>query len=141
MSEKTIQSKIMLAASQTGATVFRNNTGVALAITPPYGGSWSKLLQTVISFVKKMGGSASPIKYGLTEGSSDLIGWRTITVTPDMVGKPAALFLALEVKTATGKPTAEQINFIAAVRSAGGYAGIVRSVDEAIAICNPLVSL
>lgn len=138
MSEKTIQAQIMLAVSQAGATVFRNNTGVAVAITPPPRGSWSKLLQLVIQFVKKLGGSASPIKYGLVEGGSDLIGWRTVTITPDMIGRRVSIFLALEVKTPTGKPTPEQENFIQAVRRAGGLAGVVRSADDAIGICNPL---
>jgi hypothetical protein len=85
-----------------------------------------------------MGGSASPVKYGLVEGGSDLIGWRTVIITPEMIGKPVALFLALEVKTATGKPTPEQENFIRAVRKAGGLAGVVRSCDDAIGVCNPL---
>jgi hypothetical protein len=38
----------------------------------------------------------------------------------------------LEVKTATGRPSAEQINFIETVRKMGFSAGIVRSVDEAL---------
>ena len=66
------------------------------------------------------------VHFGLHKGSSDLIGW-----TRD--GK----FLALEVKMPTGKPTPEQINFIEQVRKAGGIAGIVRSVDEALALLTP----
>jgi hypothetical protein len=55
-----------------------------------------------------------------------------------MVGKRLALFLALEVKTATGPIMPEQKTFIENVRKAGGLAGVVRSVDEAVAVCNPL---
>lgn len=136
MSEKNIQSEIALAVSQAGARVFRNNTGVALAISA--GTAWGAAVQKCIAYVGKLGFKASPIKYGLCEGSADLIGWRTVTVTPAMVGKPVALFLALEVKTKTGTPTEEQVNFLLRVREAGGLAGVVRSVDEAIGICNPL---
>lgn len=72
-----------------------------------------------------------PIKFGLCEGSSDLIGWRTLTVTTDMVGSKLAVFVALEGKAKTGATTAEQKAFIAAVKDAGGIAGVFRSVDEA----------
>jgi len=127
MSEKTIQTKIMLAASQAGATVFRNNVG-------------NGVLGQVI---KQEGGqfhivNGRRVQFGLCPGSSDLIGWRSVTVTPDMVGKSVSIFLALEVKSATGRVSEEQENFIQAVRRAGGMAGVVRSVDEAIAVCNPL---
>ncbi len=128
MSEKNIQSLVMMAASQSGATIFRNNVG-----------------QGVLGqIVKQDGGifhiiNGRRVAYGLCPGSSDLIGWRTITVTPEMVGKRLALFLALEVKTPTGKATPEQINFINAVRKSGGLAGIVRSPDDAVSVCNPLL--
>lgn len=70
------------------------------------------------------------VRYGLCKGSSDLIGWRTVEVTPDMVGKPVAVFVALEVKD-RGRLTAEQAQFLAVVQSAGGIAAEVRSVEDA----------
>lgn len=75
--------------------------------------------------------SAFPIRAGLCEGSSDLIGWKSVMVTPDMVGKRVALFTAVEVKTPTGRPTKEQLNFIQRIKEAGGIAGIARSEEEA----------
>lgn len=128
MSEKQIQTEIMLAASRSGATVFRNNVG-------------NGILGQV---VKQDGGqfhvvNGRRVQFGLCPGSSDLIGWRTIRITPDMVGGHLAVFLALEVKTPSGKPTPEQVNFVQAVRKAGGLAGVVRSADEAVAVCNPLL--
>ena len=57
-----------------------------------------------------------PIRYGLCVGSADLIG-----VAPD--GK----FLAVEVKTATGRTSEAQDRFIAAVLRLGGRAGVARS--------------
>lgn len=73
------------------------------------------------------------VRYGLCTGSSDLIGLRTITVTPDMVGQQLAVFTAIEVKDRS-KPTPEQLAFIAMVQRHGGLAGIAHSDEEARAI-------
>jgi hypothetical protein len=73
------------------------------------------------------------VRYGLCPGSSDLIGLRTITITPDMVGQTLAVFTAIEVKD-RGRPTPEQLAFIAMVQQAGGLAGVARSTDDARAI-------
>lgn len=72
------------------------------------------------------------VNYGLHTGSSDLIGWKVITVTPDMVGQKLAIFTALEVKSANGRATAEQLTFLKAVQAAGGKAHIVKSPDDLI---------
>lgn len=64
-------------------------------------------------------------------GGSDLIGYRRVTVTPEMVGQDLAVFAAVEVKTPKGRVKAEQQQFVDHIRSAGGIAGIARSVDEA----------
>jgi len=58
------------------------------------------------------------IRYGLGVGSSDLIGW---TRTGE--------FLAVEVKTPTGRVTPEQEAFLRAVSLAGGIGVVMRSVD------------
>ena len=59
------------------------------------------------------------VRYGLAVGSSDLIG---------LVG---GRFFAIEVKSATGRVTPEQRLFIDLVRRMGGFAAVVRSVEEA----------
>lgn len=64
-------------------------------------------------------------------GLSDLGGWTTVTVTPDMVGRRVAVYLAVEVKTPRGRVSDEQETFIALVRAAGGRAGVARSVEDA----------
>lgn len=72
------------------------------------------------------------IRYGVCNpGGSDLIGWTPVIVTPDMVGKPVAVFTAVENKTSSGKATSAQANFIEQVRKAGGIAGVCRSGDDA----------
>lgn len=67
-----------------------------------------------------------PLNAGLCKGSSDLIGWRSVIITPDMVGQRRAIFAAKEVKT-QGVPTSDdQCNFLRQVRAAGGIAELVR---------------
>jgi hypothetical protein len=74
------------------------------------------------------------VTFGLTKGSADLIGWRTVVVTPEMVGTTLAVFLSIEVKTPTGRLTPQQHNWQAAVLAAGGIAGVARSVPDALRI-------
>lgn len=74
---------------------------------------------------------AHPLRTGVPNGYADLTGWRSVEVTPDMVGRRLAVFAAVEVKAPKGRPTAEQVNFLRVVSEAGGFAGIARSVDEA----------
>jgi hypothetical protein len=70
--------------------------------------------------------------FGLAVGSSDLVGWHTVTITEDMVGQRVALFTAIEVKRDDGGVTStEQTKFVAAVRGAGGLGGVARNPDEA----------
>ena len=64
-------------------------------------------------------------------GGSDLIGYRRVRVTAEMVGQEIAQFAAVEVKTPRGRVRPEQQQFIDHIVSAGGIAGIARSVDEA----------
>lgn len=62
------------------------------------------------------------IRAGLeADGASDLIGWRTIEITPDMVGQKIAQFVAVEVKTSDGKASADQLKFLRNVNAAGGH--------------------
>lgn len=74
------------------------------------------------------------VTYGLCEGSSDLIGWRSRLITEDMVGKKFAQFVAIEVKSPTGKTNKTQEAFIKTVRESGGLAGIAKSEGDAVQI-------
>jgi len=105
--------------------LFRNNTGQAWQGTNKHftndGGRRKLILH-----------DPRPIDAGLCEGSSDLIGWTTVTVTLDMVGKKIAVFTALEVKNEIkSTASAKQINFLTVIREFGGFAGLARSIDEA----------
>ena len=73
-----------------------------------------------------------PVSFGLCKGSADLIGWTTLTITPQMVGQQIAVFTSIEVKAATGRIRPEQQQWLNAVQAAGGIAGVARSVGEAM---------
>jgi hypothetical protein len=81
------------------------------------------------------------VTFGLAKGSADLIGWRTVTITPEMVGQQVAVFTSIEVKTPNGRVRPEQQAWLRVVQGAGGFAGIARSVPDALQIvtgdCQP----
>jgi len=62
-------------------------------------------------------------RYGLVTGASDLIGILTV----GELGR----FVAIEVKRPRGRVSAAQQLFLDLVRSHGGFAAVVRSVDDA----------
>ena len=78
-----------------------------------------------------------PVQFGLARGSADLIGWRTVVITPEMVGQRVAVFTSIEVKTPTGRLTPQQRHWLSAVMAAGGIAGVARSVADALQIVTP----
>lgn len=74
------------------------------------------------------------VQFGLARGSADLIGWRTLVITPEMVGQRIAVFTSLEIKTPTGRLAPAQRHWLQAVDQAGGIAGVARSVGDALRI-------
>jgi len=62
-SEQSIQQQIRLTCSRGQVRLHRNNTGT----------------------LRDQNGR--PVSFGLAKGSSDLIGWTTRTITPDMIGR------------------------------------------------------
>lgn len=97
-----------------------------------------------------------PIRFGLANDSEqlgrilksgDLIGWRTLLVTPDMVGSAIAQYVSIEVKPDGWKPPGvgpvERAGRLTAyghylgqkrwadlVNAAGGYAGFMIDPDR-----------
>ncbi len=109
-SETRLMHMVMLALSEAGCTVWRNNTGQA----------WhGKVIHKAGQQVTLSDARMQP--YGICVGSADLIGIA-----------PCGRFLAVEVKTATGRVSKEQQTFIDAVRRSGGIAGIARSIEDAL---------
>ena len=107
MGEHEIQQRIRLACGRGPVRLWRNNSG---------------------ALVDQQG---RLVRFGLCKGSSDLIGLRSLVITPDQVGERLAQFVALEIKTARGVVSPEQRAFLALVEQLGGLAAICRSVEAA----------
>ena len=119
MTEKNIQTRILLATGwHPNIRLFRNNTGQG----------WQG--QTQRDGAKLIITNPRPLMAGLHKGSSDLIGWKTVEITPDMVGQKLAVFCAVEVKTGSGRTTVEQENFLQIVRAAGGIGVVMRDESQ-----------
>jgi hypothetical protein len=131
MNETNLTRAIMLKVGSMlqNVRIFRNNVGTGWTGKVIHQGS-----RVIIE-------NPRPLHAGLCQGSSDLIGWTTVEVTPEMVGAKVALFTAVEVKTPTGRVSAEQANFIQRVRQAGGIAGEARSEADAIQLLNGGINL
>jgi hypothetical protein len=124
MTEAQIQAEILRAlGSRPDVRLFRNSCGVG------WSGQLVRRMDNLVTLA-----NARPVRYGLTPGSADLIGWQHITVTPEMVGRKLAVFASIEVKAAHGRLTPEQDNWRRVLQSAGGAAGVARSVAEAAGI-------
>lgn len=119
MTESALTRRIQVALTDADTRIWRNNVGTA------WQGNVTRNRDGSITIR-----NPRPVTFGLCEGSSDLIGARSVYVTPDMVGRRVAVFAAVEVKTDTGRPTDMQQQFIQTVRFLGGFAGIARSVEE-----------
>lgn len=112
MKEETkLMRLILVALTQADCIVWRNETSGAYV---------GRVIHKDARIVTLQ--NAQLMTFGLCVGSSDIVG----------IHKPTGRFLAVEVKTPTGKPTKEQLNFIEQVRAANGIAGIARSVKEAL---------
>jgi hypothetical protein len=74
-----------------------------------------------------------PFDTGLPPGFGDLFGLVQRTITAEMVGQTVGVYIAADVKTATGKLTDKQAAYLKAVNSNGGAADVWRSVGDAVA--------
>jgi ribosomal protein S19 len=107
MLERPIQKKILAeSAKWPDVRLFRNNVG-AYSIAGRF------------------------IRYGLHTGSGDLIGWKTVTITPQMIGRKMAVFVSVETKKTRGEPTIDQKTWARAVAWGGGIACVADSVEKA----------
>lgn len=115
--EKEIQHEVRLAlGTQPGCVWWRNNVGQAEFVSPQ--------------------GQISRVKYGLSEGSSDLIGLVSVPITQAMVGQVIGRFCALELKkpgASTEKERREkQEMFRNLVNRMGGYAEVITDPQQSL---------
>lgn len=135
MSEHVIQQRILLACGTGSTRLFRNNvgtgwTGQATKVTSGNLRAAAAALRPGDVVIRQ----GRPLHAGLCVGSSDLIGWRSRVITPEMVGQTIAQFVAIEVKSETGRTTAQQDQFLSQIQAVGGCGGVARSVDAADAL-------
>ena len=103
--ETKIQNKIMMDMSKKGYLVWRNQVGL----------------------FKTMDGRT--VNIGI-KGSSDLMAVKPTVITPDMVGQTLAVFVAVEVKTATGRQSEPQKKWQKAVEKLGVKYILARSEND-----------
>lgn len=106
--ESNVSNKVRLAASKLGVVLFRNNRGKFRTL------DGKRIVEAGLSI----------------NGSSDLIGWRSVEVTANMIGQRLAIFMAVEVKTETGAIRPEQQRFIDNLNAAGGIGIFARSEKD-----------
>lgn len=119
-SEARVQSEIRLHAHKYGLVLWRNNVGAC------------------------MDEHGNFIRYGLANDSkkvnektksSDLIGIKRITITPEMVGRVFGQFTAFETKKASWAYRGDvrekaQLNFLNIVNGMGGYGKFISNVGD-----------
>jgi hypothetical protein len=123
MSEADLMRRLQKRATELGARLFRQNTGLA----------WVGKVERRVGMVRINPGdvvirNARPFHAGVV-GMSDLGGWMPVEITKEMVGAKIAVYAQVEVKE-NARPTKEQIAWIDAVGAAGGRAGFARSDDD-----------
>lgn len=104
--ESQVLAETQLEASRLGWRIFRNQVGKYRLAD----GRW--------------------LSSGLCVGSSDLIGFRPIVITPEMVGQTIAQFVAVECKSERGIASPEQKAFLEYVKKSGGVAILARSARD-----------
>lgn len=103
--ETKIQNRIMMDMSEKGYLVWRNQVG---------------LFKTL---------DGRTVNIGI-KGSSDLMAVKPTVITPEMVGQTLAVFVAVEVKTATGRQSEPQKKWQKAVEKLGVKYILARSEDD-----------
>lgn len=115
ISEARVLSEVRLRAPALGWTLWRNNVGACTDMT------------------------GRLIRYGLANDSAqlnaafksgDLIGWRPVLVTPEMVGQTLAQFVSVECKAPAGRVLPAQRAWADLITKAGGHALVVHSEGE-----------
>lgn len=103
--ETKVQNRIMMDMSEKGYLVWRNQVG---------------LFKTL---------DGRTVNIGI-KGSSDLMAVKPTVITPEMVGQTLAVFVAVEVKTATGRQSEPQKKWQKAVEKLGVKYILARSEDD-----------
>ena len=115
-SEAQIMKEIEVAVSAAGHKIFRVNVGEGYLYRT----------QPTQATRERKNKHSRWFKTRPPQGDSDLSD----------VANPSGKAIFIECKTATGKPTLQQCVFLLAMLAAGANAGIARSAEEALDICD-----
>lgn len=129
MSEIDLMRHLMKHATRLGARLFRQQVGQAWV------GKAQRIDRSQTIDVRPgdvVIRNARPFHAGVP-GMSDLGGWTSVVITPEMVGSTVAVVVQAEIKD-KGRATTEQLAWIDAVKAAGGRAGIARNDEDLAAI-------
>lgn len=126
MSGTDLQNELRKRASELGARLLRQNTGMGWIGKSERGYAGKRVILGPNDVVVR---NARPFHAGF-EGWADLGGWSPITITQEMVGATFAQYAQVEVKFGKDRPTKEQLAWIEAVNKAGGRAGIARNEND-----------
>jgi hypothetical protein len=101
-------------------TIYRGWTGELVRQWPTKGGLMVELRRAAFRV------------FGLGTGTLDLVGWRPLVITADMVGRTIAQYVEVDAKTqGAARLRPEQKNRVRVIREAGGFAGIAMRVEGA----------
>lgn len=115
----TTPNRLWLAASRAGYVLWRNNVGK---------GWWGR--------GEKQPDGAIVIRHprrlhaGLCVGSADYVGYRSMTITPEMVGQKVAVFAGVEAKRGSRRLSEEQKVWRELIQRAGGIFIEARRVED-----------
>lgn len=139
---KILQDVFIKLGSRQDIRVFKNPVGLAISgkefkLTDVQRWQIRRICRLKSSVRIKLLIEPHEIKYGLTPGSADLIGFKRVKITPDMVGKEIAQFLSIEIKPEGARIKPNQNNWMHIIKRFGGLAGIARSVADSLFIAGP----
>jgi len=120
--EDQVQSELRLRIAQGGRTkVFRNNSGA---------------FKDATGRLVRYGLGNESVRANKVFKTHDLIGWTSVTITPEMVGQTVAIFTSVECKREGWVPNLNderetaQRNWGDAVTQAGGIARFISDAEQ-----------
>ena len=66
------------------------------------------------------------VNCGLCDGAGDLIGYRILEISQEMIGMKFAQFVSIETKILSGHEKKHQADFKESILNAGGYAAVFK---------------
>lgn len=118
--------EILLEASRLGAHLFRRNIGMGwIGAATRYNRPETVAVRAGDVLIRQ----ARPFHNGI-KGQADTYGWKSVRITPEMVGRTVAVHVEIEAKHGRDSESPEQVSWRNAVTRAGGIAGVARVIED-----------